>query len=455
MKNLLWPGRLVLLGMGALALGEVNAEEEAQLPDGVNPCQEAKELIDAILQRHYRGVGSPEELSGRLNRAFRRWFYFIQLQRRLTTEQVATQFSIAEPLALNQGGESFGMACPSLQNNSEPFVSGITSQMIWNAVLNAFLSELDPHSRIVHDTRAPLPESDLDRYSEIQYVNARDLPEEILYLQLTSFGRGSSEQLEEAIELRPNARGVILDLRFNGGGLLEEARRVVDLFIDLGMVASAWNREGKASREMVYLATTPGYKTVAPLVVLVNDGSASASEVVAQAIQDHGRGIVVGRRTWGKGSVQRVYPLTARRYLVLTQYMYHTMSGVSPQGIGVTPDVYAPDPILERYLASREVALVTGEEVGPMRESEIPYALPTVPRLNAGQRAAAGGEVDSNPIGAVMAQLPPAAFIVPSIQTEDPALKISQAIVSAYAARCENFRAESCQGNSPLIAAAR
>ena len=155
-----------------------------------------------------------------------------------------------------------------------------------------------------------------------------DHEKKIGYLRLTHFSRHTSEELRESLEAlkKEGMKGLILDLRFNPGGLLNQATEVADLFIDEGKIVST---EGRNTPERVWEATKDGNSyTDVPMVILVNRYSASASEIVSACLQDHKRAIVVGERTWGKGSVQNVIELEeGSSALKLTTASYHRPSG--------------------------------------------------------------------------------------------------------------------------------
>jgi carboxyl-terminal processing protease len=130
---------------------------------------------------------------------------------------------------------------------------------------------------------------------------------------------------------------LILDLRNNPGGLLDQAVKVADRFIESGLIVSMEGR--REDQKMKFLAHSQGTIARYPLIVLVNGGSASASEIVAGAIQDHGRGILVGTQTFGKGSVQTIFPLKDGSGLRLTTAKYFTPNGRSIQAKGIIPDI--------------------------------------------------------------------------------------------------------------------
>ena len=132
-------------------------------------------------------------------------------------------------------------------------------------------------------------------------------------------------------------KGIVLDLRNNPGGLLDEAVGLVDIFVDDGKIVSQKGR--KKSDEQTYKAKSSKTLTKVPLVVLVNGGSASASEIVSGALQDHKRGVIVGQNTFGKGSVQVILPITKAEAIKLTIARYYLPSGRTIQAVGVKPDI--------------------------------------------------------------------------------------------------------------------
>jgi carboxyl-terminal processing protease len=156
---------------------------------------------------------------------------------------------------------------------------------------------------------------------------------------------GIAEQVEAAGGIE-NVNGFVLDMRNNPGGLLTEAIRVWDFFLDKGEIVSTRGRDNNNSDR--YNAKPGDLAQGKPIVVLINGGSASASEIVAGALQDHHRAIIVGTKTFGKGSVQTIMPLQGSGAIRLTTARYYTPSGRSIQALGVAPDVIVefrpPDP---------------------------------------------------------------------------------------------------------------
>jgi len=172
---------------------------------------------------------------------------------------------------------------------------------------------------------------------EIQSVYSKTIGDDILYLRVTSFDQKVVDGMRKAIKKNKNTKGIILDLRNNPGGLLNQAIGVVDMFVKEGAIVS---QKGKIPEEnLIYNATRKDTDSKTPLVILVNGGSASASEIVSGALQDHKRAVIVGKKTFGKGSVQVVMPISQDEALRLTIARYYLPSGRTIQAVGVTPDV--------------------------------------------------------------------------------------------------------------------
>ena len=175
---------------------------------------------------------------------------------------------------------------------------------------------------------------------KIQSVFAKTIEKEnLLYLRISSFDTKVTEDLEKIIATNKNVKGFILDLRNNPGGLLSQAIGTVNLFVDNGVIVSQKGRS--ADDEEKFEAVASKMKTKLPLVVLVNEGSASASEIVSGSLQDHKRAVIVGEKTFGKGSVQAVLPIDNEKTenIKLTIAKYYLPSGRTIQATGVTPDI--------------------------------------------------------------------------------------------------------------------
>ena len=197
--------------------------------------------------------------------------------------------------------------------------------------------------------------------------------EDVGYLKVNSFTEKTFDDLQAAIDdiksQVPDDRlkGYVLDLRLNPGGLLDQAVSVTDTFLDRGEIVSTRGRDPK---NITRFDSRPGDKIDGkPLVILINGGSASASEIVAGALQDHRRATVVGTQSFGKGSVQTIIPLAENGALRLTTALYYTPSGTSIQGKGITPDIAVDQPLPEELLG-RDVSRGESELRGHIQGSE-------------------------------------------------------------------------------------
>jgi carboxyl-terminal processing protease len=177
-----------------------------------------------------------------------------------------------------------------------------------------------------------------------QIVRARKEGDDIVYLRVSSFNEHTSENLKKNLEKitaevgRDKVKGYVIDLRNNPGGLLDQAVSVTNTFLDRGEIVSTRGRTADETTRVT--AKAQGDLTKGkPIIVMINGGSASASEIVAGALQDHKRATVIGTRSFGKGSVQTIIPLRENGALKLTTQLYYTPSGRSIQGQGVTPDM--------------------------------------------------------------------------------------------------------------------
>ncbi len=203
---------------------------------------------------------------------------------------------------------------------------------------------------------------------ELHSVRSRVLAPGYGYLGIAEFSDTTAAEVKSALKsLRRESgvplKGLVLDLRDNPGGVLEAAVAVADDFIDSGVIVSAKGRTPDANFEMD--ATAGDDLDGAPIVVLVNDGSASAAEILAGALKDHGRATLMGERTFGKGSVQTVMPLPGGRALKLTTSLYFTPSGASINDKGIVPDIeLKSDPHFERAL--KELRLLGAARKPPL-----------------------------------------------------------------------------------------
>ena len=194
-------------------------------------------------------------------------------------------------------------------------------------------------------------------------VKTRFLDSGYVWVRVTRFSENTQKDMLEGLANAASQgaiKGIVLDLRNNPGGLLEQAVKVSDVFLSSGEVVSIRGRDNRESRS--FNATSSKTDQVCPLVVLVNAGSASASEIVAGALQDHKRALVIGEQTFGKSSVQNIIPLPDGSALKLTIALYYTPSGRSIQAEGIQPDFVAP------YEPPREE---DGSRINAIREQDL------------------------------------------------------------------------------------
>jgi carboxyl-terminal processing protease len=175
---------------------------------------------------------------------------------------------------------------------------------------------------------------------QISSVKTDLLEKNIGYIRLTSFNENSGKQIEKGIkkfEKNNNVKSYILDLRNNPGGLLSQAIKISDYFLDNGEIVSTKSRKSSENRK--WFAKKGDITNGKTLLVLINYGSASASEIVAGALKDHKRAILLGESSYGKGSVQSIIPLKNDGAIRLTVAKYYLPSGKSISEVGVTPDI--------------------------------------------------------------------------------------------------------------------
>lgn len=173
---------------------------------------------------------------------------------------------------------------------------------------------------------------------DVRTIDASQITSGVAYLSINTFASGTSTEFEKALNNLDSSKGVIIDLRDNPGGLIEEAVSIAELFIGRGVVVS-YRANGE---EKVFSASNPSPSRV-PVVLMINKGTTSAAEILAGAFQDRNRGVVVGQTSFGKGSVQEFMTLKDGSKLELTVALYLTPSGRTIEGIGIVPDLRVTD----------------------------------------------------------------------------------------------------------------
>ncbi len=212
---------------------------------------------------------------------------------------------------------------------------------------------------------------------KVRAVHSRVEGEDVGYVRISSFSEQTFDGLEKAIaKIRKEIgddklKGFVIDLRLNPGGLLDQAISVSDTFLDRGEIVSTRGRDPDETRRY---SARPGDLTGGkPVIILVNGGSASASEIVAGALQDHKRATILGTRSFGKGSVQTIIPLGSNGALRLTTALYYTPSGVSIQGKGIVPDIVVNQPLpdeLKGKVEDRGESQLRGHITGAEEDDE-------------------------------------------------------------------------------------
>ncbi|MFV0625978.1 MAG: S41 family peptidase [Alphaproteobacteria bacterium] len=177
---------------------------------------------------------------------------------------------------------------------------------------------------------------------KIQSVKSEILKDDVIYIRISSFNEDTDKMVEKYIKdskkkLNNKVKGIVIDVRNNPGGLLDQAVSISDLFLDKGEIVSTRSRNEEDT--IKFSAKEGDIAAGLPIVVVINDGSASASEIVAGALQDHKRAVILGEKSFGKGSVQTVVPLGKDIAMRITTARYYTPSGRSIQAKGIEPDV--------------------------------------------------------------------------------------------------------------------
>ena len=233
---------------------------------------------------------------------------------------------------------------------------------------------------------------------KIQSVRSRLEGDDIAYIRITSFSEQTDTGLETQLKrLKEQAKGkligIVLDLRNNPGGLLDQAVAVADAFLDKGEIVSTRGRHEEDAQR--YNARAGDIADGLPIVVLINGGSASASEIVAGALQDHRRAILLGTKSFGKGSVQTIIPVPGHGAIRLTTARYFTPSGRSIQALGIEPDIVVQQAKVEIIEPQRRIgeADLRGALVNP--DQAPPSATPQKPESDGN-----GNGAKTNPPGA-------------------------------------------------------
>ena len=239
------------------------------------------------------------------------------------------------------------------------FITHLDKEPVLGLTLNEAVKKMrgpvntDIHLTVRREGRDPFDVTITRAVIKITSVRSRT-EDNIAYIRITAFNEQTASGLVKAIkmhkeELGDKLVGFVLDLRNNPGGLLDQAIAVSDAFLERGEIVSTRGRDPNDAQR--YNAHNGDLAEGMPLVVLINGGSASASEIVAGALQDHRRAVVLGTGSFGKGSVQTVIPLSGNGAMRLTTARYYTPSGRSIQGTGITPDITVEQAHIEKVAA--------------------------------------------------------------------------------------------------------
>lgn len=209
----------------------------------------------------------------------------------------------------------------------------------------------------------------------LKSVKQRMLDENYGYLRITEFERRTTGELDQALKSLQKAakggslKGVVLDLRNDPGGLLEQAIEVTDRFLGNSPIAYI---QGRAGEKKTFFAHERADDYSGPLVILVNQGSASGAEIVAGALQDSKRAVVIGSKTFGKGSVQTILPLADGSAVKLTTARYYTPKGRNIQAEGITPDILVGDDLMRKQEEDRTASIKERDLPGHLRGQRLP-----------------------------------------------------------------------------------
>ena len=234
---------------------------------------------------------------------------------------------------------------------------------------------------------------------KIQSVKSKTLEKGYHYIRITQFQERTDSDVERVLEqwTREGAiEGIVMDLRNDPGGLLTQAVKIADTFLDSGMIVYTDGR--LENQKQKYFARRPGSYMDFPMVVLVNGGTASASEIVAGALQDHKRAIILGTQTFGKGSVQTILPLDDNSALRLTTARYYTPNGRSIQATGIVPDIVMDNVLMTRAAGGGK----TAQQL--LREENLPRHFEQKQKP---QQNSQPGEIESQPPPAAPEEMPP------------------------------------------------
>ncbi|MCF8107580.1 MAG: S41 family peptidase [Desulfohalobiaceae bacterium] len=332
--------------------GTTKADEQYE------PLKQFSQVMDLIERTYVREVSREELVQGAIK----------GMLKNLDPHSAYLDRESFQDMQVETSGEFTGIGIEiTLMNGKLTVVSPIEDTPAYRAGLQAgdVILEIDGESTqdisimdAVHKIRGPKGEAvvltvmhpDSNRPEKIEVVRdviplnsvkTEKLETGYHYLRITNFNENTTEELNTALKkIRKSAQGIVLDLRNNPGGLLNQAVSVSDAFLSKGQIVYT---KGKVKQSRMSFSAEEDESDIgAPIVVLINSGTASASEIVAGALQDHKRALIIGERSFGKGSVQTIIPLADGAGIKLTTARYYTPNGRSIQAEGIVPDLKVP-----------------------------------------------------------------------------------------------------------------
>lgn len=302
-----------------------------------------KDLINGAIKGMLQGLDphstfmSPEEYK-EMQETTTGEFFGVGIEISMENNQVIVVTPIEDTPAFRSGIQSGDII---LSINGQP-TQELTLQEVVSRIRGPKGSPVE--LSVIHaDSKAPQTVSIVRDAIPLVSVKSRVLEDGYQWIRLTRFSDRTTQELAEALKeatKKQPLKGIVLDLRNNPGGLLDQAVSVSDMFLKSGDIVSIRGRQDASIKE--YKATEQKTDITVPMVVLVNAGSASASEIVAGALRDQKRALIVGERTFGKGSVQNIIPLADGSGLKITIALYYTPNGSSIQAEGIVPDLEIP-----------------------------------------------------------------------------------------------------------------
>lgn len=378
MRITIWILTFVLVAGLTVAAGQAPAPQEQDL---FGPLKRFSQVLDLVEDHYVRPVTRDELINGAIEG---------MLQRLDPHSAFMTKEDFKE-MQISTQGEFGGIGIEiTLQNGRLTVISPIEDTPAYKAGMMAgdIILEIDgqptqditlmdavkqirgPKGTKVELTilhkggNAPVKVSLVRDTIPIRSAKSETLEDGYVYLRLTRFNENTTEEMRKLLKKaggKADIKGVVLDLRNNPGGLLDQAVSVADAFLPAGTVVYIQGRDAESRKD--FNAKTSADDIDAPMVVLINAGSASASEIVAGALQDRDRAILVGEKTFGKATVQTVIPLADESGIKLTTALYYTPKGRSIQAQGIEPDMAIP------FEAPREDDGKTG--MGVLREADL------------------------------------------------------------------------------------